>query len=114
MRFRNVDVWFNRAGQGWTDRVTISGTPATPSFAPRVRFADIDGSGTTDIVWGNASNWQFIDPAGGRRPRLLVGVDNGLGAFTTITYGSSADDYVADLQAASECTDSTCDRFTWT
>ncbi|MCZ7685883.1 MAG: hypothetical protein M5U28_46855 [Sandaracinaceae bacterium] len=113
IRFREIDVYFNRAGRGWTERVTVTGTPATPAFAPRVRFADIDGSSTTDIVWGNAHAWEYIDPAGGRRPRLLVGVDNGLGADTTITYGSSAEDYLSDLRAADGCRSSGCDRFTW-
>src|SRR5690606_12085828 len=61
----------------------------------------------------NAHSWEYIDPAGGRRPRLLVGVDNGLGADTTITYGSSAEDYLADLQAAETCRSAGCDRFTW-
>ncbi len=111
VRFREVDVWFNRAGGGWTGRTTIRGTPATPSFAPRIRFADIDGSGTTDLVWGNAHAWEYVDLVGGQRPRLLVGVDNGLGADTTITYDSSARDYLEDLQAAD--TGSGADRFTW-
>ncbi|MCA9610172.1 MAG: hypothetical protein KC619_31465, partial [Myxococcales bacterium] len=39
-----------------------------------------------------------------------VGVDNGLGADTTIGYGSSAEDYVRDLAAAS----TSVEPFTWT
>lgn len=112
VRFRNVDVYFNKAGNGWTERTTVSGTPATPAFAPRIRFADIDGSSTTDIIWGNAHAWEYIDPARGQRPRLLVGVENGLGAQTTIEYESSAIDYLQDLQAADSCP-SCPDRFTW-
>ncbi|MCB9592813.1 MAG: hypothetical protein H6719_08775 [Sandaracinaceae bacterium] len=110
VRFRDVDVWFNRAGQSFTERTIATGTPATPAFAPRIRFADIDGSATTDIVWANAHRWEYLDPTGGQRPRLLVGVDNGLGADTTIGYGSSAEDYVRDLAAASTSGES----FTWT
>ena len=74
VRFRDVDVWFNRAGQGFTDRVIARNTPAAPDFAPRTRFADIDGSGTTDLVYGNARNFEFIDFMGGTRPRMLTGV----------------------------------------
>ena len=65
-----------------------------------MRFTDIDGSATTDIVWANAGRWEYLDPTGGRRPRLLTAVHNGLGADTTIGYGSSAEDYVRDLQDA--------------
>ncbi|MFW5920829.1 MAG: SpvB/TcaC N-terminal domain-containing protein, partial [Polyangiales bacterium] len=113
VRFRDVDVWFNEAGRGFTRRTTISGTPAAPDFAPRVRLTDIDGSGTTDILYGNAHRYQWIDLMGGRRPRLLTVVDNGLGALTEIDYGSSAEDYTADLADAESCTDSSCERFAW-
>ncbi|WP_275935527.1 SpvB/TcaC N-terminal domain-containing protein [Sandaracinus amylolyticus] len=111
IRFDAVDVWFNRAGRAFTQRLIARGTPPTPSFVPRTRFADIDGSGTTDIVWGTANDWRYVDLAGGRRPRLLVRVENGLGAQTDIGYGSSAEDYVTDLAAAQRCT--SCERFTW-
>ncbi|MBZ0121594.1 MAG: FG-GAP-like repeat-containing protein, partial [Sandaracinaceae bacterium] len=115
VRFDAVDVWVNRAGQGFTERVILRDTPRVPAFAPRVRFADIDGSGTTDIVFGTADGWQWIDPLGGQRPRLLTHVDNGLGALTTLEYGSSATEYLRDLAAVESCSGAslTCDRFTW-
>ncbi|MCC6874432.1 MAG: hypothetical protein IT378_09035, partial [Sandaracinaceae bacterium] len=113
VRFRELDVWFNQAGLGWTGRVTVRNTPATPGFAPRIRFADVDGSGTTDLIWATAGGWQYVDLMGGQRPRLLLEVDNGLGALTNITYGSSADDYLRDLQEADRCRSEDCDRFTW-
>ena len=85
-RFREVAVWFNRAGEGFTpESVRLTGTPHARGFAPRIRFTDIDGSGTGDIVWANAGRWQWIDLLGGVRPRLLTGVANGLGATTTMT-----------------------------
>ncbi|MCA9609791.1 MAG: hypothetical protein KC619_29535, partial [Myxococcales bacterium] len=109
VRFREVDVWFNEAGQGWTRRTIARNTPTAPAFAPRVRFTDIDGSATTDIVWANAGRWEFIDPTGGQRPRLLTAVRNGLGADTSIEYGSSAEDYVRDLADAG----SSAEPFDW-
>ncbi len=112
VRFRELDVWFNEAGRGFTSRITVS-SPFAPDFSPRIRFADLDGSSTTDLIYGNAGRWQYLDLAGGRRPRLLTAVQNGLGALTTIEYGSSADDYLADLEDASSCQSSDCDRFTW-
>ncbi|MEM9070445.1 MAG: SpvB/TcaC N-terminal domain-containing protein, partial [Myxococcota bacterium] len=111
VRFDAVDVWYNRAGHGFTPRVTANGTPFSPSFLSRVRVADLDGSGTSDLVYANADRWRWISPAGLRRPRLLTAVDNGLGALTTFAYGSSTEDYLADLHDADGCTD--CERFTW-
>ncbi|MFW5920571.1 MAG: SpvB/TcaC N-terminal domain-containing protein, partial [Polyangiales bacterium] len=60
VRYDEVDVWLNRAGSGFTGRLIMTGTPHTPDFAPRVRLSDIDGSGTGDIVWGNAHDWTYV------------------------------------------------------
>lgn len=110
VRFRELDVWFNRAGEGFTERVTVD-SPMAPDFAPRIRMADIDGSGTTDLVYGSASRWEYLDLMGGQRPRLLREVRNGLGAVTNLAYGSSAEDYTGDLEEADTCSD--CEAFTW-
>ncbi len=116
VRFDAIDVWFNRAGQSFTDRLVLRGTPPAPGFANRVRFTDIDGSGTIDAVYGDGSGWRFVDllSNGGvsQRPRLLVGVENGLGAATEITYESAAVDYLRDLAEARSCGTS-CESFTW-
>jgi RHS repeat-associated protein len=101
VRFREVDVWFNRAGEGFTAR-TIARSPMAPDFAPRLRFADIDGSATLDLVYGSASRWEYLDFMGGERPRVLSRVENGLGATTTMAYDSSSTDYVEDLAEASD------------
>ncbi len=110
VRFDELDVWMNTGGEGFTERTTI-GVPMAPGFAPRIRFTDIDGSGTTDLVYANAGAWQFVDLLGGQKPRLLVGVDNGLGATTTLTYSTSAVDYTADLVESDGCPG--CETFTW-
>ena len=112
VRYREIDVWFNRAGRGWTSRITIE-APFEPSYAPRSRLIDIDGSGTVDLVYGHANAWKYLDLAGGMRPRMLVAVENGVGATTTLEYGSSADDYVTDLRNATSCTSDTCGSFFW-
>ncbi|MEZ4252403.1 MAG: SpvB/TcaC N-terminal domain-containing protein [Polyangiales bacterium] len=101
VRFREVDVWFNRAGEGFTER-TIARSPMAPDFAPRLRFADIDGSATLDLVYGSASRWEYLDFMGGERPRVLTRVENGLGATTTMTYDASSIDYVEDLAEAAD------------
>jgi RHS repeat-associated protein len=116
VRFDAIDVWFNRAGQSFTDRLILRGTPPAPGFANRVRFTDIDGSGTIDAVYGDGSGWRYVDllSNGGvsQRPRLLVGVENGLGAATEIAYESAAVDYLRDLAEARSCGTS-CESFTW-
>ncbi|MBX3247859.1 MAG: hypothetical protein KF901_11825 [Myxococcales bacterium] len=119
VRFREVDVYFNRGGEGFTER-TIARSPMAPDFAPRLRFADIDGSATLDLVYASASRWEYLDFMGGERPRILNRVENGLGATSTMVYDSSAIDYVEDLaEAAAEGTGPATRRrgvgetFTW-
>jgi len=63
-----------------------------------VRFADVDGTGTPDLLWGDAGNYRYIDFTGGIRPRLLRVVDNGLGKITTIDYEPSTRDYVRYME----------------
>jgi RHS repeat-associated protein len=103
VRFDAVDVWLNVDGKSWTKRSIIDDTPASPSFANRVRLMDINGSGTRDIVWGNGKKYQFIDLAGGERPGLLVQVKNGLGKSTDIEYSSSTDEMLAAERAGGTC-----------
>src|SRR5690606_2713824 len=90
VRFDEVDIYLNVDGEGWTERHIIDNTPASPSYANRVRLVDINGSGTRDIVWGNAENYRYIDLAGGKRPWVLTHVDNGLGKTTELEYSTSA------------------------
>lgn len=107
VRFDAVDVWLNVDGTGWTKRHIMDGTPASPSFANRVRLIDINGSGTRDIVWGDGKNYQFIDLAGGKRPGLLTGVKNGLGKSTTLEYVSSTDEMLAAERKKTACGEGT-------
>jgi RHS repeat-associated protein len=92
VRYDGVDVWLNIDGAGWTERHIIAGTPASPSFANRVRLVDVNGSGTRDIVWANANRYRYIDLQGGKRPFLLTRVENGLGKSTDIEYATSTDE----------------------
>lgn len=113
VRFDAIDVWWNRAGRSFTERVVAQDTPFAPSYAPALRFSDVDGSGTIDIVYGRGSAWSWIDPMGGRKPRMLARIENGLGGLTEVEYSSSVEDYLRDLTAAAACTDAGCERFTW-
>jgi YD repeat-containing protein len=102
VRFNQLDVWFNVNGERFTARQTFA-SPFAPDYSPNIRFADIDGSGTTDLVYGRADEWKYMDLLGGVRPRLLTRVHNGLGATTTLTYASAAEDYTRDLVEADLC-----------
>ncbi len=113
VRYDEVDVWFNRAGHGFTPRVRLAETPFAPAFDTRVRLVDVDGSGTLDIVYARADAWQWVDPMGGRRPRLLASVDNSFGARTELRHESSVADYLADLAEAAACTGAGCERHDW-
>ncbi len=106
-------VWFNKGGVAFSDRLVVDGTPFAVDALERVRLTDIDGSATVDVVYAEAGNYRWIDLMGGIKPRLLIGVDNGLGALTTLEYGSSAQDYLRDLQDSQSCDAAALDCFTW-
>ncbi len=88
-RYDEIDVWLNINGAAWKPRVIIGKTPVNPGNVSRVRIADINGSGTPDIIWGNGYKNQYIDLLGGKRPWLLTRVENGLGKTTDIEYTST-------------------------
>src|SRR5262249_50382169 len=98
------DVWLNVDGASWTGEHIVQNSPANPDFSTRVRLADVNGSGTLDVLWGNASSYQDIDLAGGNRPNLLTHIENGLGKTTDIEYTTST----AEMLGA-ESTGKSCD-----
>jgi len=101
IRFDAVDIWLNRDGRSFAERHIIEDTPHTNSgFYGRVRLADVNGSGTVDILWANAGGYQYIDLGGDYRVQdgnggypagLLEQVENGLGGTTLIEYSSSVE-----------------------
>lgn len=99
--FSTISVWMNQLGVGFSDRVDFE-SPAGLT-ASRTRFADIDGSGTLDLLVAQADAYKWVDFLGGTKPRLLETVDNGLGALSSMQYASSAEDYLRDLSVAAGC-----------
>ena len=81
-----------------------------PSFANRVRLVDVNGSGTPDVLWGDAKNYRYIDLQGGSRPWVLTKVENGLGKTTEIEYSTS----VAEMLAAESEPVTSADTGSWT
>ena len=81
-------------------------TVAAPytSTATVFRQADINGSGSQDILWntypgGGPDTFAFLDFAPGEQPYLLKTITNGIGLTTTISYRSSTLDWVRDRDA---------------
>ena len=85
-----VDIYLNENGERFTARETLSDVPFKPNASRYVQVTDLDGSGTPDLVWGRAYEYQYVDLTGGVQPYLLDHIDNGLGKLTDLEYTSSA------------------------
>lgn len=99
----SVSVWLNVDGRSWTARARLTGMPSAALDLARVRFADVNGSGTPDIFWGNGASYQYVDLTGGIRPGLLVGIDNGLGKTTSLEYSTSTAEMLSAEQTGGAC-----------
>src|SRR6478736_3480377 len=102
VRFDAVDIWLNVDGKGWTERHIIPATPASPSYANRVRLVDVNGSGTRDVLWASANKYQYIDLEGGKKSFLLTHIENGLGKSTDIEYETSTQEMLT-AESLSKC-----------
>lgn len=96
--------WLNLGTDSLSEKHVLTGMPTQFGADTVVRWADINGNGTTDLIYADsaaADRLRAIDigeiVGGTAHPNLLVGIDNGLGVSTTIEYRSSTDYY---LQAA--------------
>lgn len=95
--------WLNRANYSLDERRVITDLPSLLSSNSSVRWADMNGNGTTDYVYTDASaqpRLQIIDigqligatPA----PNLLLFIDNGIGQKTHFDYTTSTQYLLAD------------------
>jgi RHS repeat-associated protein len=89
----HVDVWPFLPSGSYGPPTSIA-TPHRGS-GTAIRFADMNGNGSTDIVWSTPSEQrlEYLDLMGELRPNLLVAVENGLGKSVTFRYGSSGAEY---------------------
>ena len=78
-----------------------SNAPWAPQFTNRIRLADVNGSGSRDILWGDAGHYRYLDLTGGIKPRLLTRVYNGLGGVTEIQLVSQNSGASSEAPAAS-------------
>jgi len=89
-----VRVWLNVNGQRWADPIDI--TTNVPSFQvgeDAVRFADINGNGSIDIIWhhGQDPELRYLDLFPNGKGFLLNHVETSLGSKVDIAYRSSTD-----------------------
>jgi len=89
-----VGYWLNRGDGSFDNENDITGTPSVDPINTAVQFADMNGNGTTDIVWVDVSGgpdgaWQYLDPIGDQYAGLITRIDNGLGKVVTVVYESS-------------------------
>ena len=91
-----VTVWINRSGNGWSDPVTIDGTPRLAD-ADLLRLIDLFGNGVPGLLFsatdtatpsGRPGSW-YLEFTGGVKPYLLSEIDNHIGAITRLSYASS-------------------------
>jgi RHS repeat-associated protein len=89
-----VRMWLQRGDGAFAAPVAFTGLPEANPLTTIVRLADMNASGTVDVVW-NAPDaaadraWRYLDLTGGVRPNLLATIDNGLGRTIEIAYSSS-------------------------
>lgn len=101
--YDHVDYWINLGNDGFSRKFEVSNTPAYIRGTTVLRQADINGNGTTDLLWENFDSSvggyrvSWVDLVGGAKPNLLAVIDNGIGLRTEISYRPSTDYYVAAM-----------------
>jgi RHS repeat-associated protein len=96
-----ITLWINQSGNGWSDPITILGTPPV-SDMDAVRLADLLGTGISGVLWSRDANGLsrdhlfFLDFTGGLKPYLLHEMDNHIGAVTKVDYAPSVRFYLED------------------
>ena len=103
----SLELRVNIAGSGWSVPQPRGSLPRylphDPSSPTTFRQADLNGNGSTDLIWRNQGfgddSFQWLELQPQAKPNLLIRIDNSLGKRTEITYGSSTDDMVRARQA---------------
>ncbi len=114
-RAQGSDLWFwlNLGNETLAPSRRVTGLPAASASAA-VRWADVNGNGTTDLVYGDSSlfdsKMQAVDLAvliaGSPTLNALISIDNGYGRRTTIEYRSSTRYYLDAFEAGNPWTTS--------
>ncbi len=98
-----VCLYFNEAGNRWTDAEVLKNFPQIDNLSSVVAV-DLLGNGTACLVWSSPTPSAtghpllYVDLMGGQKPHLLVKTVNNLGAETRIHYAPSTRFYLQDKQ----------------
>ncbi len=96
-----VRLYFNQSGNGWSQPHHLKVFPRIDASADVVPI-DLLGNGTASLVWssplpGDARRpMRYVNLMGKRKPHLLVGTTNNLGAETRVHYAPSTRFYLRD------------------
>ena len=89
-----VRYWLNRNGASFDPPVVLTSADVAGGLPTKedrtVLFADINGNGSSDVVWIDANGKVIYLELVPVRPNLLTRIENGLGRQTDVTYASSA------------------------
>ena len=101
--------WLNLGTDTFSSVHIITDMPIIFNQNTATRWADMNGNGTADLVYADSAAGNklcIIDigqlVGGSGHPNLLTGINNGLGAETTIHYSPSADLYLEDKSQADD------------
>ena len=89
-----VTVWFNQGDREWSAPQKYNVSAYNP-VNTQIRFADLNGNGTQDLVWiemgvAQSETIQYLDFSPIKANQLSV-IDNGIGKRTIINYKSTTD-----------------------
>jgi RHS repeat-associated protein len=100
-----IDIFLNQSGNSFADSKRV-GTFSPIEDTAVVSTLDLLGNGTSCIVWSSSlpslsgqASLQYLDLMQGRKPHLLVQVNNNIGAETRIHYSPSTKFYLDDADA---------------
>jgi len=95
-------VYINRGSLGFSAaRGDFLGLPAANETL-KLLFSDMNGNGTTDIVWVTSDfKLRYLELSGEPHAGLLSRVDNGMGMVTDVAYRSSTE-YLIEAKAAGQ------------
>src|SRR5205085_4662960 len=88
--------WINLGNYTLSRRRIITNMPTGIGANAVIRWADLNGNGTTDLIYADSSStprMQTVDLGellnGGVAPNVLVAISNGIGRVTLINYQPS-------------------------
>ncbi|OQX23638.1 MAG: hypothetical protein BWK80_25000 [Desulfobacteraceae bacterium IS3] len=101
-----VRYWLNENNNKWGVKQEIaSGIPDYDAVNVAVRFADMNGNGSTDIVWNsNTIGLKYLDFFPSEKPFQLNRIENGIGRAIEIKYATSTSYMVSAMGTENEWT----------